>query len=238
VVSCVGISGLQGMLRTSKVLAALPEYRAVNKLHAIDVLAVRLYLDRRVAIDKPSNALFGFDEGTGGTLFDLNAIHDRYRDEVNSVVECDFYGSQQLTPMSDEDLVRHVKDDILAKVYPAYGAARVLEYTVLRVPRGVTHFSPGSHQHMLEARSPVPNLFNAGDHVWTDHGSFSQERALVTGYQAANLAIDELEGKPSPFLHADILPVPENEPHIEASRKVARELRKIKETLLPGVDWL
>jgi uncharacterized protein with NAD-binding domain and iron-sulfur cluster len=239
VISAVGVSGVQGMLRTSATLASFPAFRAVNKLHAIDVVAVRLYLDRRVKIDKPSNALFGFDEGVGGTLFDLNAIHDRYRDEPNSVVECDFYGSHQFTPMGDDEIVRHVKDDILSVVYPAFAAAAVVDSTVLRVPRGVTHFSPGSHQHMLEGRVPgLDNFFNAGDHVWTDHGSFSQERALVTGFEAANRAVDFLEGRASPFLHADILPVPENEPHVEAARKAARELRKLKERLAPGLGWL
>lgn len=160
VISCVGISGLQGIVRGSKTLSSFAEFRGVSKLSAIDVLAVRLYLDRKVPIDKPSNALFGFDETTGGTLFDLNAIHDRYRDEANSVVECDFYGSQQFTQMSDADIIARVKE-IIGNIYPDYNAASVVDSTVMRVPRGVTHFSPGSFQWMLEPKSKsIPNFFN------------------------------------------------------------------------------
>ena len=39
--------------------------------------AVRLWLDRRVAIPRPSNACAGFDPGVGWTFFDLNALHVR-----------------------------------------------------------------------------------------------------------------------------------------------------------------
>lgn len=239
VVSAVGISGLQGILRSSKTLAGYEYFRKVNKLNSIDVLAVRMYLDRYVKIDKPSNALFGFDEGTGGTLFHLNDIHDRYRDEKFSVIECDFYGSQQLTPMSDEEVVRHVQHDILAKVYREYGEAVVLDCTVMRVVKGVTGFRPGSHQFMLERTTPIANFFNCGDWIWTDHGSFSQERALVTGLQAANEAVDSLEGSKAPLLHADILDAPAPEPHIEAARRVAKDFRGVKEDLgLGNIGWL
>jgi len=41
------------------------------------VRAVRLWLDRRVAIPRPSNACAGFDPGVGWTFFDLNALHVR-----------------------------------------------------------------------------------------------------------------------------------------------------------------
>lgn len=238
VISCVGISGMQGMLRSSKTLASYPEFRAVTKLGAIDVLAVRLYLDRSVKIDKPSNAAFGFDDTTGWTLFDLTRLHDRYKDTKTSVIECDFYGSQQFTPMDDETVVETVRSYI-GQIYPEFNSAQVTDSTVLRVPRGVTHFSPGSHQHMLTCESPIENLFNAGDWIWTDHGSFSQERALVTGLQAANKSVDFLEGGAAPeSLHATILPVPEDENHIKVARDAAKRVRAVRDSILPDFAWL
>lgn len=44
----------------------------------------------QISIPKPSNACFGFDDTTGWTFFDLNALHDEFRDEPYTVVEADF----------------------------------------------------------------------------------------------------------------------------------------------------
>lgn len=60
----------------------------------------------------------------------------------------------------------------------------------------------------------------------------------MTGLEAANNAIDFVEGEPSGTLHADILPVPQNEPHIAAARKIAKELRNVKDAILPDFGWL
>jgi hypothetical protein len=38
----------------------------------------------------PSNACFGFETTTGWTFFDLNTLHDEYKDEPGTVVEADF----------------------------------------------------------------------------------------------------------------------------------------------------
>lgn len=237
VISCVGINGMQGILKTSKTLARYPEFRAVNKLYAIDVMAVRLYLDRKIQLDRPSNAVFGFDDTTGWTIFDLNALHDRYRSESNSVIECDFYGAQQFLPMQDDEIVTKVKG-YLGRINPGFQDAVVRDATVLRVPKGVTHFSPGSHQHMLSGTTSISNFLCAGDWIWTSHGSFSQERALVSGLEASNRAIDILEGQNSPHLHANILPVPQDEAHITSIRKIAKELRNVKDSVAPDLCWM
>jgi hypothetical protein len=43
-------------------------------LDCSDVLAVRLWLDRKVLLRTPSNVVAGFDEGVGGTLFQLDDL--------------------------------------------------------------------------------------------------------------------------------------------------------------------
>jgi hypothetical protein len=47
-------------------------------------------VQKQVHIPMPSNACFGFDSTTGWTFFDLNSLHDEYRDELGTVVEADF----------------------------------------------------------------------------------------------------------------------------------------------------
>jgi uncharacterized protein with NAD-binding domain and iron-sulfur cluster len=74
----------------SKVLKTREEFVNTANLGAVDILAVRLWLDRKVHIPMPSNACFGFDSTTGWTFFDLNSLHDEYRDEPGTVVEADF----------------------------------------------------------------------------------------------------------------------------------------------------
>ncbi|CAI5528135.1 unnamed protein product, partial [Closterium sp. Naga37s-1] len=173
VVSAVGISGLKNIVASSPALSSRKEFLGVANLGAIDVLAVRLWLDRKITIPKPSNACSGFDETTGWTFFDLNAIHDEYKDEPCTVVEADFYHANQYLPMSDEAIVATVMR-YLATCLPAFASAQVTDSAVVRFPRAVTHFSPGSYQHLLPATTSFTNLFMAGDWIITCHGSWSQ----------------------------------------------------------------
>jgi hypothetical protein len=39
-----------------------------------DVLAVRLWLDQKLQLRSPSNVVAGFDEGVGGTFFQLDSL--------------------------------------------------------------------------------------------------------------------------------------------------------------------
>lgn len=136
----VGISGLQNVVRKSKTLAARQEFRNVTNLSAIDVMAVRLYFDRKIRIEFDCNACFGFDETTGWTYFNLNAIHDEFRDSEKTVVEADFYHSNQFMPMSDDLIV----EEVFRRLTVAEGTfkgATVEDYVVVRMPRGVTRKS-------------------------------------------------------------------------------------------------
>lgn len=217
VVFAVGISGLKKIVEQSAPLRDRQEFRDSRNLGAIDVLATRLWLDRKVEIPLPSNACFGFHPTTGWTFFDLNALHDEYRDEPGTVVEADYYHANQLLALDDDQVLRQVQQD-LAGCIPAFGEAKIVDHAVVRIPQGVTHFAPGSYRYLLPATTSFENLFMAGDWIVTRHGSWSQEKAYVTGLEAANRVITALgQGQP-----AEILPVIPDEPHIQALRAVNR----------------
>ncbi len=58
---------------------------------------------------------------------------------------------------------------------------QVIDSKVLRFPKAVTHFSPGSHASRPRQQTSFGNVFIAGDWVRDlDHGAngLSQERAL------------------------------------------------------------
>lgn len=226
VIFAVGVSGMQKLVGGSSVLRSSKEFRDVMNLGAVDVLATRLWFDRKIDIPHPSNACFGFDATTGWTFFDLNALHDEYRDEPGTVIEADFYHANQLLAMNDEQVVPLVRR-YLTNCVSAFGEANVTDSSVIRLPRAVTHFAPGSYQFLLPAVTGFENVFMSGDWIVNRHGSWSQEKAYVTGLEAANLVIDRL----SHGTKAQILPVESDEPHVQLARTLNRISRDWGRTL-------
>ncbi|MBV6624196.1 MAG: FAD-dependent oxidoreductase [Rivularia sp. (in: Bacteria)] len=232
VVFSVGINAMKKIVANSKSLQTRSEFRNLKNLNSIDVLATRLWFDRKIHIPRPSNACFGFDKTTGWTFFDLNALHDEYKDEPGTVVEVDFYHANQFISLSDEEIIPIVQS-YLTTCVPAFANAKVIDSSVIRLPQAVTHFSPGSYQNMLPARTSLNNLFMSGDWIITRHGSFSQEKAYVTGLEAANFVVNYLRKG----ANANILPVEADEAHIQFARTINNTVRGIGKSIIPDF-WL
>ena len=220
VISSVSITGMKKIAESSSTLNNYAQFRNLANLKGIDVLATRLWFDRKINIPLPSNACFGFDATTGWTFFDLNDLHDEYHDEPNTVIEADFYHANQLLSMSDEQIIEKVHQDLTTCISD-FGAAKVTDSSVIRVKEGVTHFFPGSYQNLLSAKTDIPNLYMSGDWIVTRHGSWSQEKAYVTGLEAANLVIKKFGMGSS----ANILPIEADEPHIQVARTINKTVR-------------
>ncbi|MBD2778020.1 hydroxysqualene dehydroxylase [Iningainema tapete] len=232
VIFAVGITGMKKIVSSSPSLQSRPEFRNINNLGAIDVLASRLWFDRKIDIPRPSNACFGFDATTGWTFFDLNTLHDEYRNEPGTVIEADFYHANQFLNLEDKEIIPIVQH-YLTSCVPGFRDAKVVDSSVIRLPNAVTHFAPGSYRYMLPAITSLHNVFMSGDWIITAHGSWSQEKAYVTGLEAANLVIYYL-GNGTP---AQILPVEPDEAHIQVARTVNRIVRQIGNSVLPDF-WL
>jgi uncharacterized protein with NAD-binding domain and iron-sulfur cluster len=222
VIFAVGITGLQNIVRNSASLRQRTEFTNVMNLGAVDVLATRIWLDRKVPVPNPSNACFGFHPTTGWTFFDLNALHDAYWDEHGTVVEADFYHANQFLAMEDADILKMVQKDLTTCI-PAFGEAKVVDYGIVRLPKAVTHFAPGSYRYLLPSTTSIPNLFLSGDWIVNRHGSWSQEKAYVTGLEAANHVIEQL-GQGTP---ANIIPVEPDEAHVQMGRSLLRFARAL-----------
>jgi uncharacterized protein with NAD-binding domain and iron-sulfur cluster len=232
VIFSVGITGMKKIVAQSPTLQQHQEFQNVQNLGAVDILATRLWFDRKITIPRASNACFGFDRTTGWTFFDLNALHDEYRDESGTVIEADFYHGNQFLPLSDEQIVRRVQR-YLATCVPDFQEAKVIDYGVVRLPQAVTHFSPGSYPYLLTAKTAIKQVYMSGDWIINRHGSWSQEKAYVTGLEAANLVIDSFE-----FGNlAEIIPVESDEPHIQFGRSLNKSWRELRKTILPDF-WL
>ncbi len=229
IVSGVSITGMKKIVEKSSTLKNYAQFRNLSNLKGIDVLATRLWFDRQIDIPLPSNACFGFDTTTGWTFFDLNDLHDEYHNEPNTVIEADFYHAKQLLPMSDEQIINKVHRDLTTCI-PAFGGAKVTDSSVIRVKEGVTHFFPGSYQNLLSAKTDIPNLYMSGDWIVTRHGSWSQEKAYVTGLEAANLIVNDL----GVGAEANIIPIEPDEPHIQVARTINKTVRDLTQ-FLPGL---
>lgn len=232
VIFAVGVSGMQKIVNASPHLRQLPEFCNLMNLGAIDVLATRLWFDRKVSVPLPSNACFGFDTTTGWTFFDLNALHDEWQQAEGSVIEADFYHANQLLVMDDEQIVTKVHQD-LATCVTGFRSAKVVDRSIVRLSRAVTHFAPGSYASMLPGTTNIENLFMSGDWIINCHGSWSQEKAYVTGLEAANRVIAQF-GKGTA---ATIIPVEPDEAHIQVARQLNQTVRGWLGNFLPQV-WL
>ncbi|MEM7593646.1 MAG: amine oxidase, partial [Cyanobacteria bacterium P01_A01_bin.83] len=103
---------------------------------------------------------------------------------------------------------------------------------VIRVKEGVTHFFPGSYQNLMSATTKIPNLYMSGDWIVTNHGSWSQEKAYVTGLEAANLVIKRF----GVGNKANIIPIEADEPHIKIARTINQTIKDLTQ-FIPS-PWL
>lgn len=232
VIFAVSISGMKKILAGSQALQSRQEFTNINNLGGVDVLGTRLWFDRKIPIPRASNACFGFDATTGWTFFDLNALHDEFRDEPGTVVEVDFYHANQFLPLSDGEIIKIVQG-YLTTCIPEFRAAEIIDQSVVRVRQGVTHFFPGSYQYLLPAKTSLENVFMSGDWIINRHGSWSQEKAYVTGLEAANLVVEKFKlGE-----KANIMPVEADEEHIKFARMINKSVREVGKSIFPNI-WL
>lgn len=149
-----------------------------------------------------------------------------------SLIEIDFYYASTLLKQSDEEVVSTALAALRRALPSAYGSltgADVSDSAVVRAPSAVSHFAPGCYQHLPAVQSQaLGNWFWAGD--WIDRGghrSWSQEKALVTGLQAARCAAAQLLGPNAAQRVQEPMDVEPDEPHVLLGRSVARALRAV-----------
>jgi uncharacterized protein with NAD-binding domain and iron-sulfur cluster len=215
VVFAVGAAALNAIARNSPELCSLSEFRRFAYLRGTSVLATRLYLDKKVHTPFTANACWGFDPGVGMTMFNIGELHDVDNQEgPGSIIEVDYYHADSVLVMSDDDIIQKVKTDLNTILGVNCAIANVVDAAVVRLPNGVNWYCPGSYKNMPDVQSSsLGNVYFAGDIVRTRHGSWSQEKAFVTGMEAANL----IKGAP---IESGIIPLPKDELHVAFGRSL------------------
>lgn len=224
VVFAVGAAALNTMVRSSPELSSVSEFRRFANLRGTSVLATRLYLDKEVPTPYTANACWGFDEGVGMTMFNIRELHGRYSEvseNDGSVLEVDYYCADSLLVMNDDEIVRKVKTDLNTILGVSCASASVIDAVIVRLPRGVNWYFPGSYKSMPDVKAEaVDNVYFAGDLVRTRHGSWSQEKAFVTGIEASN----QIQGQP---IDQGVIPLASDEVHVAFGRSLVSSFQSL-----------
>lgn len=124
IVLALGCKGMEAVVKASPDLARIPTFSQAASLKGIDVISVRLWLDRIVPTRTPANVFSRFDElrGAGGTFFMLDQLQGNNNQDLwggetpqGSVLACDFYNAGALLSLDDNDLVRVLMEDLLPR---------------------------------------------------------------------------------------------------------------------------
>ena len=238
VVLAVGAKGMGALMANSPECAALsPELVRAGTLGAIDVVSVRLWLDRTVPVADPANVLSRFQalQGSGATFFMLDQLQPDTQQELwgadpvqGSVVASDFYNSTAIAELSDQGIVDCLMQELLPMVQPDFRTAQVVDQDVRRYPRSVSLFSPGSFKQRPPLETSMSSIVCAGDWVRMEDREFGakglcQERAYVCGLEAGNSLLKRkiVSGtRQSQPLQHPVIPIRADEPQVVFGRTI------------------
>ena len=253
VVLAVGAKGMNALMAQSpRCRDVLPELVAAGSLGAIDVVSVRLWLDRYVAVADPANVFsrFGALQGAGATFFMLDQLQNADQEALwggaepqGSVVASDFYNAKAIAALSDQEIVETLLDELLPQAVPSFRLAQVLDFEVRRYPGSVSLFSPGSFNQRPPLKTALPSVVCAGDWVRMgerEHGAkgLCQERAYVCGLEAANSLLRSGVARganASPRYEHPVRPIRPEEPQVLLGRALNKLVMDPLEAL--GLRW-
>ena len=238
VVLAVGAKGMGALMANSPECAALsPELVRAGTLGAIDVVSVRLWLDRTVPVADPANVLSRFQalQGSGATFFMLDQLQPDTQQELwgddpvqGSVVASDFYNATAIAELSDQEIVDCLMQELLPMVQPDFRTAQVVDQEVRRYPQSVSLFSPGSFKQRPPLETSMNAIVCAGDWVRMEEREFGakglcQERAYVCGLEAGNSLLQRkiVAGtRQSQPLQHPVIPIRPDEPQVVLGRSI------------------
>ncbi|MBL6801903.1 MAG: FAD-dependent oxidoreductase [Synechococcus sp. BS307-5m-G38] len=253
VVLAVGAKGMGSLMAKSPECAALaPELVQAGRLEAIDVVSVRLWLDRRVAVADPANVFSRFAalQGAGATFFMLDQLQRETQQALwgdqpvqGSVIASDFYNASAIAGLSDQEIVDALMQELLPMAQPAFRAARVVDQVVRRYPSSVSLFSPGSFRQRPPLETSLPTVVCAGDWVRMGEREFGakglcQERAYVCGLEAANSLLQRgivVGAGPAASQPHPVLPIRADEPQVVLGRALNKLVMDPLEAA--GIRW-
>ncbi len=199
VVCAVNVPALRNLIESSPELGTSAWRASIASLGTTLPFAVlRLWLDRKLAEERPP-----FAGTTGLGLLDNISIYEKLEEPSarwaertgGSIVELHAYAVDRHTPPHE---VRRELLEGLYKAYPESRQANILEERYL-IRDDCPSFAPGSHETRPGIQTPVQGLWLAGDYVKLPFPSALMERAVASGFRAANGIVAALGAHAEPI---------------------------------------
>jgi len=187
-------------------------------------------------------------EETGFCVYDLQRMHDEWSvdyyannnvtdEEQVSVIEVDFFRADKFVDLDNDGIT----DLALRAISKALGTTKIdrsdiVDSTVLRARKAVSHFAPSSASYSPDVRLEK-GVYFCGD--WIDrmgHSSWSTEKSVVTARQAASKVSNDFGLTKS---RNEVIPAATDTPQLSTLRKLARLLRSYRPpSSLPPSPWV
>jgi uncharacterized protein with NAD-binding domain and iron-sulfur cluster len=254
VVFAIGGTSLKNLSPSCPPLAELPVAKKLQRFRGVTCVAVRLFLDSPTMISSVAQAMkdspvvvCGANVGgikelseTGFCIYDVERIQDG--EDVRATLEVDFFRADPLAMLSDEEVVDITLKAVSAalEIPPIQNDSLIMDSSVVRARNSVTHFC-------VESASWSPNVklkdsvYICGDWIdRTGHASWSTEKSVVTGIQAAT-ALAEQFGTVAPSTR--VIQAAPDTPQLKALRQLARTVRGsipsgLEEMVKPQAPWV
>jgi isorenieratene synthase len=199
VVLALTVPGLQAVVAESPDLDDAGFRRRVQ-----DLALTHPFVVWRLWFDRPADAIRQPFVGTTGVgSLDNISLYNLFEDESRSwaeetggsVVELHAYA---VDPAMGEPEIREDLVQALNTFYPEYAGARVIEERFL-IRRDCPAFAPGSYADRPGVPTPHEGIALAGDFVRLPIPSALMERAVASGFLAANVLLAPHDVKPEPI---------------------------------------
>jgi uncharacterized protein with NAD-binding domain and iron-sulfur cluster len=176
--------------------ARWPRLRALELHEAVPITGIHLWFDRKV-----SPHTFALLLGrTVQWVFDHTAI--RGENGAGQYLQLVVSASYELAPRAPAEIRDIALADLRALWPEAMANASLLRWRVITEHSATFSVRPGIQPARLPQRTPIDNLFLAGD--WTDSGwPATMEGAVRSGYRAAEEMMRVL-GRPTRFVVAEL----------------------------------
>ena len=183
----------------------------------------------------------------GFCIYDLQRLHDEFAvvnqgpgEEACACLEVDFFRANAIADMeSDMDVAELALEAVSAALdVDPLDPETLLDVAVVRARDAVSHFCVDSASASPGIRMEK-GIYMCGDWIdRTGHASWSTEKAVVTGRQAAAAFAEDFGLEAD----ADILPAAPDTPQLSALRQAARAVRSalspLGQDLLPLSPWV
>jgi uncharacterized protein with NAD-binding domain and iron-sulfur cluster len=258
VIFAVGGTAMKRLLPSCPPLAKLPVASEWQKIRGVTCLALRLFLkpfiqddgslilprglekatkDSPVVVCGPRIGSIPDLTETGFCIYDLRRMQDELKHADDALaLEVDLFRANNLADRSDDEILKVVLNAVsTALECEELELDDVIDFSVVRAKDAVSHFcidsASWSPQVKLDER-----LFICGDWIdRTGHSSWSTEKSVVTGRQAANQLCSDLGLR----CEATVVPAAEDTPQLASLRKVGRLFRRLSpDSFLPPSPWV